>query len=110
MNEFFFQDQVQQMQVQLEAKLDHLLQHWNLEHKVSFLQKKDVSFSFKWATVYAFLAVNYRASVHFVAVFFVCSETGITELIGIAKVIITAQAPNVFLRHDESGGTHSHSY
>ncbi|EFO23478.1 hypothetical protein LOAG_05008 [Loa loa] len=32
-------DQMQQMQLQLEAKLDRLLQHWNLERK--FLQKKD---------------------------------------------------------------------
>ncbi|KAK6107132.1 DnaJ domain family protein [Brugia pahangi] len=32
-------EQVQQVQLQLEAKLDRLLQHWNLEHK--FLQKKD---------------------------------------------------------------------
>ncbi|EJW74406.1 hypothetical protein WUBG_14684 [Wuchereria bancrofti] len=30
---------LEQVQLQLEAKLDRLLQHWNLEHK--FLQKKD---------------------------------------------------------------------
>ncbi|KAL3999076.1 DnaJ domain family protein [Acanthocheilonema viteae] len=36
-------EQVQQMQLQLEAKLDRLLQHWNLERKLEhkFLQKKD---------------------------------------------------------------------
>ncbi|VDK82276.1 unnamed protein product, partial [Litomosoides sigmodontis] len=32
-------EQVQQMQLQLEAKLDRLLQHWNFDHK--FLQRKE---------------------------------------------------------------------
>lgn len=36
-----FMEQVQHMQVTLEAKLDQLLQHWNLEHKLTFLQKKE---------------------------------------------------------------------
>lgn len=33
---------MQHVQVTLEAKLDQLLQHWNLERKLNFLQKKEV--------------------------------------------------------------------
>uniref|UniRef100_A0A158R602 J domain-containing protein n=1 Tax=Syphacia muris TaxID=451379 RepID=A0A158R602_9BILA len=34
-------DQIQHVQVTVEAKLEQLLQHWNLEQKLSFLQKKE---------------------------------------------------------------------
>uniref|UniRef100_A0A914BXU0 J domain-containing protein n=1 Tax=Acrobeloides nanus TaxID=290746 RepID=A0A914BXU0_9BILA len=33
--------QLQSMQITIEARLDTLLQHWNLEQKLSFLQKKE---------------------------------------------------------------------
>ncbi|VDK24800.1 unnamed protein product [Anisakis simplex] len=36
-----FMEQVQHVQVTLEAKLDQLLQHWNLQQKVNFLQRKE---------------------------------------------------------------------
>lgn len=36
-----FMEQMQHVQVTLEAKLDQLLQHWNLERKLNFLQKKE---------------------------------------------------------------------
>lgn len=36
-----FMEQIQHMQVTMEAKLDQFLQHWNLEQKLSFLQKKE---------------------------------------------------------------------
>lgn len=36
------QEQVQQLQIALETKLDQLLQHWNMQHKLSFVSKKEV--------------------------------------------------------------------
>lgn len=33
--------QIQSMQITIEARLDTVLQHWNLEQKLSFLQKKE---------------------------------------------------------------------
>lgn len=35
------QDQLQSMQYSMEAKLDSFLQHWNLENKLNFLQRKE---------------------------------------------------------------------
>lgn len=37
-----FQDQLKNMQISVEAGLERLLQHWNLEHKLMSLQRKDV--------------------------------------------------------------------
>jgi DnaJ family protein C protein 13 len=35
------QDQIKSIQITVEAKLDILLQHWNLENKLSFLQRRE---------------------------------------------------------------------
>lgn len=35
-------EQLQSMQITIEARLDKLLHHWNVENKLSFLQKKEV--------------------------------------------------------------------
>ncbi|VDN50229.1 unnamed protein product [Dracunculus medinensis] len=38
-----FTEQMQSMQITLEAKFDQFLQHWNLDQKLSFFQKRDVA-------------------------------------------------------------------
>ncbi|VDM97385.1 unnamed protein product [Thelazia callipaeda] len=58
-------DQVQQIQLHLEAKLDRLLQHWNLEHKLSFLQKNDAMFLTLALTMNIFINFYWAHNSHF---------------------------------------------